>query len=30
MKRNIDSEVAVDELIQLLKENDAWIDPVQH
>ena len=30
MKRNIDSEVAVDELIQLLKENDAWIDPLQH
>ncbi len=30
MKRNIDSDVAVDELIQLLKENDAWIDPVQH
>jgi (E)-4-hydroxy-3-methylbut-2-enyl-diphosphate synthase len=30
MKRNIDSEVAVDELIQLLKENDAWIEPVQH
>jgi (E)-4-hydroxy-3-methylbut-2-enyl-diphosphate synthase len=29
MKRNIDSEVAVDELIQLLKENDAWIAPVQ-
>ena len=29
MKRNIDSEVAVDELIQLLKENDAWVDPVQ-
>jgi (E)-4-hydroxy-3-methylbut-2-enyl-diphosphate synthase len=27
MKRNIDSEVAVDELIQLLKENNAWIDP---
>ena len=27
MKRNIDSEVAVDELIQLLKENDAWVDP---
>jgi (E)-4-hydroxy-3-methylbut-2-enyl-diphosphate synthase len=29
MKRNIDSEVAVDELIILLKENGAWIDPVQ-
>ena len=30
MKRNIDSEVAVDELIQLLKDNDAWIAPSQH
>jgi (E)-4-hydroxy-3-methylbut-2-enyl-diphosphate synthase len=29
MKRNIDSEVAVDELIQLLKENGAWIEPAQ-
>jgi len=28
VKRNIDSEIAVDELINLLKENDAWIDPV--
>lgn len=28
MKRNIDSEIAVDELINLLKENDAWIEPV--
>jgi (E)-4-hydroxy-3-methylbut-2-enyl-diphosphate synthase len=28
VKKNIDSEVAVDELINLLKENDAWIDPV--
>ena len=26
MKRNIDSEVAVDELIQLLKEHGAWIE----
>ncbi len=26
MKRNIDSDVAVDELINLLKENGAWID----
>ena len=26
VKRNIDSEIAVDELIMLLKENDAWID----
>jgi (E)-4-hydroxy-3-methylbut-2-enyl-diphosphate synthase len=29
MKRNIDSEVAVDELIGLLKEHEAWVDPVQ-
>ena len=28
VKRNINSEVAVDELIELLKENDAWVDPV--
>jgi (E)-4-hydroxy-3-methylbut-2-enyl-diphosphate synthase len=28
VKRNIDSEVAVDELIDLLKENDAWVEPV--
>jgi (E)-4-hydroxy-3-methylbut-2-enyl-diphosphate synthase len=27
MKRNIDSEIAVDELIILLKESDAWIEP---
>lgn len=27
VKRNIDSEIAVDELIQLLKENDAWVAP---
>jgi (E)-4-hydroxy-3-methylbut-2-enyl-diphosphate synthase len=27
MKRNIDSEVAVDELILLLKEHGAWIEP---
>ena len=26
VKRNIDSEIAVDELINLLKENDAWVD----
>jgi (E)-4-hydroxy-3-methylbut-2-enyl-diphosphate synthase len=26
VKKNIDSEVAVDELINLLKENDAWVD----
>ena len=27
MKRNIDSVVAVDELIQLLKEHNVWIAP---
>lgn len=26
VKKNIDSEVAVDELINLLKENDAWVE----
>jgi (E)-4-hydroxy-3-methylbut-2-enyl-diphosphate synthase len=29
VKRNVDSDVAVDELINLLKENDAWIEPVK-
>lgn len=29
VKRNINSEVAVDELINLLKENDAWVEPVE-
>lgn len=27
VKRSIDSEVAVDELINLLKENEAWVEP---
>lgn len=27
MKRNIDSEVAVEELINLLKEHGAWVEP---
>ncbi len=27
VKRNVDSEVAVSELISLLKENEAWVDP---
>ncbi len=27
VKRNVDSEVAVNELINLLKENDAWVEP---
>ena len=26
VKRNVNSEVAVDELISLLKENGAWVD----
>ncbi len=28
VKRNVNSDVAVEELINLLKENDAWVDPV--
>ena len=28
VKRNVNSEVAVDELIQLLKDNDAWVERV--
>jgi len=27
VKRNIDSSIAVDELINLLKENNVWVDP---
>ncbi|MEP6845502.1 MAG: (E)-4-hydroxy-3-methylbut-2-enyl-diphosphate synthase [Panacibacter sp.] len=27
VKRNVDSNIAVDELINLLKENEAWIEP---
>ena len=27
VKRNVNSEVAVDELIGLLKDSDAWIEP---
>ncbi len=27
IKRNVDSEIAVDELISLLKENEAWVEP---
>ncbi|MDF2379926.1 (E)-4-hydroxy-3-methylbut-2-enyl-diphosphate synthase [Nostoc ellipsosporum NOK] len=27
VKRNVNSETAVDELINLLKENEAWVDP---
>lgn len=29
VKRNIDSEVAVEELVNLLKENGVWVDPPQ-
>lgn len=29
VKKNIDSEVAVDELINLLKENEAWVEPAE-
>ncbi|MBO9660281.1 MAG: flavodoxin-dependent (E)-4-hydroxy-3-methylbut-2-enyl-diphosphate synthase, partial [Chitinophagaceae bacterium] len=29
VKKNVNSEVAVDELIGLLKENDAWVEPVE-
>ena len=27
VKRNVNSEVAVEELVNLLKENDAWVEP---
>ena len=27
VKRNVDSDIAVDELVGLLKENEAWIEP---
>jgi (E)-4-hydroxy-3-methylbut-2-enyl-diphosphate synthase len=27
VKKGIDSEIAVDELINLLKENEAWVEP---
>jgi (E)-4-hydroxy-3-methylbut-2-enyl-diphosphate synthase len=27
VKRNVNSDVAVDELVTLLKENDAWVEP---
>jgi (E)-4-hydroxy-3-methylbut-2-enyl-diphosphate synthase len=30
VKRNVDSDVAVDELISLLKESEAWIEPVNN
>ncbi len=27
IKRNVNSEIAVEELINLLKENEAWVEP---
>jgi (E)-4-hydroxy-3-methylbut-2-enyl-diphosphate synthase len=30
VKKNVDSEVAVDELINLLKESSAWVEPGKH
>jgi Enzyme involved in the deoxyxylulose pathway of isoprenoid biosynthesis len=27
VKRNVNSDIAVDELIGLLKENEAWVEP---
>jgi (E)-4-hydroxy-3-methylbut-2-enyl-diphosphate synthase len=27
VKRNVNSEVAVDELVGLLKDSDAWVEP---
>jgi (E)-4-hydroxy-3-methylbut-2-enyl-diphosphate synthase len=27
IKRSVDSDIAVEELINLLKENNAWVDP---
>jgi len=27
VKRNVNSDVAVDELIGLLRENEAWVEP---
>src|SRR6476659_9584042 len=29
VKRNVDSAIAVDELINLLRENEVWIEPLQ-
>ena len=28
VKRNVNSDIAVSELIMLLKESDAWVEPV--
>ena len=30
VKRSVNSDIAVEELINILKENGAWIDPVDH
>jgi (E)-4-hydroxy-3-methylbut-2-enyl-diphosphate synthase len=30
VKRNVPSDIAVDELINLLKENDTWVEPVHN
>jgi (E)-4-hydroxy-3-methylbut-2-enyl-diphosphate synthase len=30
VKRNVDSAIAVDELINLLKENDAWVEAIKN
>jgi hypothetical protein len=27
VKRNVESSIAVDELISLLKESDVWVEP---
>ena len=27
VKRNVPSEIAVEELVNLLKENDVWVEP---
>jgi (E)-4-hydroxy-3-methylbut-2-enyl-diphosphate synthase len=29
VKRNVNSEIAVEELIRLLKESDAWVEPAE-
>src|SRR5678809_1816453 len=30
VKKNVPSEIAVEELVNLLKENDVWIEPVSY
>jgi len=29
VKRNVPSEIAVNELIQILKDNEVWIEPTE-